>query len=65
MEARTQGIIVVAALLGGKKIITGTFNALGGPSNGYVRTLSFGTTFSAKAVGRRSRVSCSSFRKAR
>lgn len=40
----------VAALLGGKKIITGTFNALGGPSNGYVRTISFGTTFSAPPI---------------
>ena len=40
----------VAALLGGKKIITGTFNALGGPSNGYVRTISLGTTFSAPPI---------------
>lgn len=40
----------VAALLGGKRIVTGTFNALGGPSSSYVRTIPFGATFSAPPI---------------
>lgn len=40
----------VSALLGGKRVVAGTFNALGGPSSGYVRTIPFGVTFSAPPV---------------
>lgn len=41
---------LVTKLLGGNRVVVGKFNANGGPSSGYVRTITMGVTFSAPPV---------------